>query len=732
VGAPRIVVEDATGELLATTGEVTFGVRTGSSVVLDDPIAAAQHCAFAHDGRFVVRDLGSVSGTWLDGERVTAPTELRDGGQVVFGASRAIAKIEDRDGTPTLVLQLQRNGFWWRKAGKKVFDNDPDALVRAEVEFGRFPALRVGNRVAMIAAAVLLLGGVFVAALVERLADAGPLIATHATVTSRAPVAGAHASFERCRALANQQGCNVCHTTGAGVVEAKCVQCHGDMKDAATRRHPYSVDGELGTSTGMNVQQLCVLCHVDHVGADGRWLKPASAELVGKCEKCHGQTQRADNLPRLPAPPKRQRAFATYVFPHRAHEDVDCSLCHTIDPGVRARRDAGFPDDPAHEDFATVPFATCASCHVDGAPPRGITNEQQASLRAKKAEHRWTVTWHGSDDGGSHCRACHAPAERGGQRVVGPEMQTVARPAQTAGEYARERALYVVPTRTHAPEFEAHANGAQCTECHQNGAIAPAAAAPRAFWHALHVAGDSLAPAADRRDRVSRDETSGCASCHRDMFAAKALFDASRVVYHWLDDAQAQAACTATCHALDKKPLPPHATTTTIAPERRAAGPDFPHDVHLASKSPVLADGCFACHTFERAEGSRAFEFVPRTKDGAKDCSQCHTGHDNVGGGQCRVCHPAASGRSNSFLVAARVAPGTLVRGQPAPAEPVRDWPELNAFSHLSAGHAPEKCTTCHDAAKTGAADTLAVVPVPDEAVAACRACHVRRQFHWR
>lgn len=737
---PRIVVEDGTGPLLDTRDEVTFGTRTGCSVVLDDPIAADRHCRFAHEGTFCVRDLGSVTGTWLDGARVDGTREVRDGSQIVFGASRVLAKLEERDGSPTLVLQLQRNGFWWRKAGKKVFDNDPDALVRAEVGFGRFPALRACNRLAMLAGAVLLLGGAFVAAILEPLADPGPLMPTHALVTGGEPVADASPEFARCRALADDQGCNVCHTTGAGAPPGKCVQCHADFPAEPTRRHPYVGDGKLGPLTGIVVDDgFCTVCHQDHQGRE--WLKPRAAALVGNCEACHGADSRRDDLARrvLPTPPPtRQLAYATYTFPHAAHvaKEIDCTVCHHVEADVQARRDAGFPDQPDRQDFATVPFETCRSCHVRDAAPSGLTAAQQERWRAK--EHEWTVAWHGTDDEGRHCRKCHAASERAGRTVFGPERKTVARPVATAAQYAADRARYAVAGRSHAEQFQQHAGGRECTTCHLTGAIAAAAAGPpRAFWHALHVPEGALSPGPGAGGAISVEAQQGCVSCHQDLRTAAGLVDAATAAYHWPATEQAQAACTQ-CHREGERGLPLRATTTTIAADLRSPQPDFPHDVHVASptfgRSGVLAEGCFACHEFEQPTDGGEFQSVPRTKARAADCTQCHGGHDHVGGGDCQQCHPAQDGRSNSFLLAAAVPPGTPVGGRPAPAEPTRSWPGRNAFSHLSRGHVGDgiTCASCHDAKALAAAKTLADVPVPDEATPACRECHLKKQFHWR
>ncbi len=751
--AARIVVEDSTGELFATGGAATFGGRTGADVVLDDPGVADRHCSFDHDAGFRVRDLGSVTGTWLDGQPVGSFTEIQDGAQVVIGMSRITAKVEQRDGVSTLVLQLQRNAFWWRKSGKKVFDNDPDAMVRAEVGFGRWPALRAANRAAIVLALVLLLGGTFVASLLEPLADAGPLLPTHAVVTGGEPVASPSERFTKCRALAEEQGCNVCHTTGAGTPEAKCLQCHGDLQQPATARHPYLGDGVLQALPGMgDTEDFCVVCHRDHQGSE--FLKPAAKALLGDCRACHGplDDRALDELKtrvRPAAPPPRMREIELWRFPHDAHvggvdgkAPIDCVICHVADARVQADRERGLPDDPRRDDFAEVPFATCASCHVRDAPLSGMTAEQRDQWRASE-KNRWTVAWHGSThDGGAKCLQCHRQEDRGGATVFGPGFATVSRPDLTPAQHAAERARYTSPVRKHTAEFAAHANGRQCTECHLAGAIASdAAPKPRTFWHALHLSSDAVRPAAGKGGETSNDLGKGCLSCHQDMLGAKGLRDANTAAYHWPAEQDACVACHFEGTRDDGKPRPPplQAFDTAIAPERRTSGDgdriQFPHDVHVTSaafgRTGKLAEGCFACHDFVQPEGGSEFQLVPRTKETAATCAECHTAHANIGGGQCDKCHPVDDRVGNSFLVSAKVAPGTPLRRRSAPPPLQRsDWPGENPFSHVSPGHAELACAECH--VDTGRSSSLADVPIPDETAKACRDCHLQRQFHWR
>ena len=745
----RIVITAGGNELAAANGPLVLGSRLGCDVVVDDPVIAARHCEFSADGgSFRVRDLGSVSGTWVGGRPTSPSTELQDGSVIVIGTAQLRASIAAEAGTTTLTLELERGAFWWKKPGKGVFDNDPDALVRSEVGFGRFPALHLGNRLAMLVAVVLLIGATFTATVMEPLADPGPLQPPHALLsTAGAIAADAHDRLRNCAALVAEQGCSVCHTTGQGTPEQKCLQCHGDLAAKETWRHPYLGDGVTGDLPKVAAEGFCVVCHVDHAGKE--WLKPASAQLVGKCEACHAAADGAFDaaskqalLAKHPiAVATSEQPYATYRFPHDVHvqKEIACTICHRLDPEQEARAKASLPDDPRRQDFTEVPFDVCASCHVPQAQARGMTAAEQERFRA--ADHQWPVTWHGTDDGGKHCLVCHTQGERDGIAVYGPEFRTTPRGRWTPAEHAAERARYTTPRRRHEEQFAAHAQGKECTSCHVSGAIAVDATAPtKTFWHALHLGDGALQPAAGQGAVISGDAKVGCVSCHGDLRGSKDLLAASTAAYHWPDNEQARAACT-TCHRDGERELAPAATASGPVPEaRRSAAIEFPHDVHVTSAlfakaGGKLAEGCFACHEFA-AGGSDALTMVPRTKAEAADCRACHQGHDHIGGGSCQQCHPATAGGSNSFLIAARVAVSAQLPGRsvPVPAPPVRSWPRNDTFSHLSTGHSGEgiTCATCHDAASIGKSDSLANVPIPSDAHPSCRECHLQQQFHWR
>lgn len=90
---PReIVVHHPAGqpEVVALNGAaVTLGRSTVASVVVDDVYVSDEHAQVlpGEDG-WVVRDLGSTNGTFLNGAKVTQPTTLAAGDHLRIGKTR--------------------------------------------------------------------------------------------------------------------------------------------------------------------------------------------------------------------------------------------------------------------------------------------------------------------------------------------------------------------------------------------------------------------------------------------------------------------------------------------------------------------------------------------------------------------------------------------------------------------------------------------------------------------
>jgi pSer/pThr/pTyr-binding forkhead associated (FHA) protein len=88
--APRkaVVIEGDShrGVTFDLGSELVIGRGPKCQVVLDDSYVSQMHARlFAKGDAYMVEDLGSTNGTYLNRRKVTAPTELRRGDQVKIG-----------------------------------------------------------------------------------------------------------------------------------------------------------------------------------------------------------------------------------------------------------------------------------------------------------------------------------------------------------------------------------------------------------------------------------------------------------------------------------------------------------------------------------------------------------------------------------------------------------------------------------------------------------------------
>ncbi|HSN07239.1 MAG TPA: FHA domain-containing protein [Candidatus Angelobacter sp.] len=68
------------------TADVTIGRAPDATLVLDDDYASNAHSRLAlSNGTWVVTDLGSTNGTWIDRTRITGPTPFTLGHQLKVG-----------------------------------------------------------------------------------------------------------------------------------------------------------------------------------------------------------------------------------------------------------------------------------------------------------------------------------------------------------------------------------------------------------------------------------------------------------------------------------------------------------------------------------------------------------------------------------------------------------------------------------------------------------------------
>jgi pSer/pThr/pTyr-binding forkhead associated (FHA) protein len=90
-GAPtKLVVAEGSlaGTTVALQGQtITLGRAHDSTIVLDDDYASSRHARIYpdRDGQWIVEDLGSTNGTYMDRSRLTTPTPIAPGVPIRIG-----------------------------------------------------------------------------------------------------------------------------------------------------------------------------------------------------------------------------------------------------------------------------------------------------------------------------------------------------------------------------------------------------------------------------------------------------------------------------------------------------------------------------------------------------------------------------------------------------------------------------------------------------------------------
>ncbi|MFD9004906.1 FHA domain-containing protein [Streptomyces sp. NPDC059582] len=86
----KLIVTEGTltGTTVALQGQtITLGRAHDSTIVLDDDYASSRHARIYpdRDGQWIVEDLGSTNGTYLDRSRLTTPTPIAPGAPIRIG-----------------------------------------------------------------------------------------------------------------------------------------------------------------------------------------------------------------------------------------------------------------------------------------------------------------------------------------------------------------------------------------------------------------------------------------------------------------------------------------------------------------------------------------------------------------------------------------------------------------------------------------------------------------------
>src|SRR5262245_34885242 len=94
----RLSFRVADGDVCTSTSDRTvIGTHESADIVLRDPSVSRFHCEVVlEDGRALLRDLGSLNGTIVDGTSVLA-AHLRDGALVEIGRTRIHVESSSED-----------------------------------------------------------------------------------------------------------------------------------------------------------------------------------------------------------------------------------------------------------------------------------------------------------------------------------------------------------------------------------------------------------------------------------------------------------------------------------------------------------------------------------------------------------------------------------------------------------------------------------------------------------
>jgi pSer/pThr/pTyr-binding forkhead associated (FHA) protein len=89
---------NAGARFLLDAERTTAGRRPDSDIFLDDVTVSRKHAEFVRrEGQFLVRDVGSLNGTYVDRDRIEE-TVLRDGDEVQIGKYRLVFHPSRRPG----------------------------------------------------------------------------------------------------------------------------------------------------------------------------------------------------------------------------------------------------------------------------------------------------------------------------------------------------------------------------------------------------------------------------------------------------------------------------------------------------------------------------------------------------------------------------------------------------------------------------------------------------------
>lgn len=95
-------------EVELTEKPLTLGRSVKADIVLEDEKASRLHCGIrAQDGEYLIKDLASKNGTFLNEERIESDT-LKPGDKIRIGSTRISVEKDSAKGATTALHELQQ------------------------------------------------------------------------------------------------------------------------------------------------------------------------------------------------------------------------------------------------------------------------------------------------------------------------------------------------------------------------------------------------------------------------------------------------------------------------------------------------------------------------------------------------------------------------------------------------------------------------------------------------
>ena len=99
----KVVAGNAVGTLIEVEEELTIGrLVEGEGSLANDIEISREHARIAHEsaGSFLIEDLGSTNGTFVNGRRLDRPVTLETGDRIELGASALVVQVSSVQPTP--------------------------------------------------------------------------------------------------------------------------------------------------------------------------------------------------------------------------------------------------------------------------------------------------------------------------------------------------------------------------------------------------------------------------------------------------------------------------------------------------------------------------------------------------------------------------------------------------------------------------------------------------------